>query len=54
MYQKDPIIQVKPSDNDGFSVITITGPDAEKYAQMMRDAIARDRYKATYEELGWQ
>lgn len=36
MYQKEPIIQSKKSDNDGFTVITITGPGAEQIANRVR------------------
>ena len=36
MYHKKPIIQVKKSDNDGFTVITITGPGAEEIAEKVR------------------
>lgn len=42
MYQRDPIIHVKPVDNDGFTVITITGPGAEEYAERFRKMIADD------------
>lgn len=42
MYQRDPIIHVKPTDNDGFTVITITGPGAEEYAERFRKMLADD------------
>lgn len=36
MYHKQPIIKVKKSENDGFTVIAITGPGAEEIAEKVR------------------